>query len=166
MDAEISSAAEFAVGTCQLDFKVRTLDHVNIRTDQIAATIRFFSEVLGMHATPSPGSADLSGGAWIRDIDGRSVIHVGSHSTWYPGDDGKPVQVSSWGSAAIHHIAFDCIGYEGMVARLASEGIGYESTEFPQFKLRQLFLRDPNGILVELNFFLRTDVPCAAGATS
>jgi hypothetical protein len=39
-----------------------------------------------------------------------------------------------------------------MKARLAARGVGYEERIVPRDRQTQLFLRDPDGVAVELNF--------------
>jgi catechol 2,3-dioxygenase-like lactoylglutathione lyase family enzyme len=123
---------------------VMKLDHVNIRTPRLAETIDFYRDVLGMQVTPSPAYPDIKLGAWIRDEAGASVIHLVS----------TDAPISTRLSDALHknHIALECAGYEEMVAKIEAFGLPFRSTGIASVNLRQLFVEDPNGILVELNF--------------
>ena len=51
----------------------------------------------------------------------------------------------------IDHLAFDACGVERFEQRLNDHGIHYNKVERPAVGLIQLFLRDPNGIKLELN---------------
>ncbi|MBV9211220.1 MAG: diguanylate cyclase, partial [Acidobacteria bacterium] len=50
------------------------------------------------------------------------------------------------------HIAFSCKGLAGIVERLTRLQIPYEVDEVSALRQVQLFLRDPAGVGVELNF--------------
>jgi catechol 2,3-dioxygenase-like lactoylglutathione lyase family enzyme len=39
------------------------------------------------------------------------------------------------------------------VKALDAQGVAFRQNEVPDFHLRQLFLRDPDGIMIELNFY-------------
>ena len=51
----------------------------------------------------------------------------------------------------VDHLAFDASGVERFEQRLNDHGIHYNKVERPAVGLIQLFLRDPNGIKLELN---------------
>ena len=55
-------------------------------------------------------------------------------------------------TGAIHHVAFECDGFDEMVRRLKARNLDYGFAEIPSIKLRQLFVTDPNNVLLELNF--------------
>ena len=48
--------------------------------------------------------------------------------------------------------AFETEGYDGMAAKLTERGLAFETKELPDFRLRQIFVHDPNGVKLELNF--------------
>lgn len=128
----------------------KTLDHVNIRTGKLAETYAFYGELLGLTVTPFPGRNDVEMGAWLCDQTMRPVLHVGSvNGSYGDGKDGAPAER---GSGAVHHVAFDCNDYDKMYSRLQSEGYAVRTNEVTAIKLRQIFVEDPNGITVELNF--------------
>lgn len=131
---------------------IRKLDHVNIRTPHLEATIAFYGDVLGMRAAPPLGMAgEITDAAWIYDDSGAAALHVGRAGTPYPGDDGIAPPADP-GSAMVHHVAFDCDDHGGMLGRIEAAGVEHFRNDLPAFGLRQIFARDPNGVLVELNF--------------
>lgn len=131
---------------------IATLDHVNIRTTRMEESCRFYCDVLGMAVSLAPGAQDLSVGAWIHSADGRPVIHLNRA----PEGADFLGEVADWagfkGSAQIHHVAFRCEDYDSTLQRLQEEGLALHFMDVPQVNLRQIFVRDPNGILLELNF--------------
>lgn len=125
------------------------MDHVNIRTRDVQATRDFFQDVLGMEY----GASSVSNGtqsAWMRDANGHAVIHIG-HVDAYPDTIQRPFVAGS-NNGAVHHVAFQCTDYDAMRDRLTDKGLRFRENAVPAFGLRQIFVDEPNGILLELNF--------------
>ena len=57
------------------------------------------------------------------------------------------------GSGRVHHVALRCAGYDEMCARLKTRGHEFHVSAVPAANLRQVFIEEPNGITLELNFF-------------
>lgn len=141
---------------------IRQLDHYNVRTGKIDETVRFYTELLGLRDGPFPG--DRRFGAWLYDTTDRPVLHLiavdpDDRMEAYErvkhrlGDlAGAPDQFVLNGSGAIDHVAFECADYDGMLARFQSLGLTYSQSDVPSINLRQIFVNDPNGITLELNF--------------
>jgi catechol 2,3-dioxygenase-like lactoylglutathione lyase family enzyme len=55
-------------------------------------------------------------------------------------------------SGVVHHVAFVSRDFKGMKQRLQGKGIEFESREVPGGDLWQIFVRDPNGVMIELNY--------------
>jgi catechol 2,3-dioxygenase-like lactoylglutathione lyase family enzyme len=126
---------------------VKHLDHINIQTRDMAQTIRFYEDLLGLVAKTAPRRKPEER-QWLYAGE-RAVIHLnlfGTDNTYerevIPGDV----------TGAIHHVAFECNGLDDMVARLEAKGLRYERAELPEIRLTQLFVVDPNNVLLELNF--------------
>ena len=49
-------------------------------------------------------------------------------------------------------VALACTGYDAVVARLKAHGLDYDVHEVPAASLRQVFVEEPGGVLMELNF--------------
>ena len=129
---------------------IKTLDHVNIRTAKLKETYGFYGELLGLKLTPSPGRDDVAMGAWLCDQTQRPVVHVAGIDAVY--GDGMQGTPAARGSGAVHHVAFDCADYDGMHRELVRQGYALRTNEIASIGLRQIFVEDPNGITVELNF--------------
>lgn len=130
---------------------VEAIDHINIRTPDVPGTARFFADVLDMQVIDTPGIPDRSMAAWICDDAGRAVVHVGTADVRYPWED--EVEVNPEGSGRVHHVALRCVGYDAVAARLDRLNIPSRQNLVAEIGLRQLFISEPNGILLELNFF-------------
>lgn len=141
---------------------IRQLDHYNIRTFKIDETVRFYVDILGLR--DGPFMAPRSMGAWLYDMTDRPVVHLIAIDP----DDPEPaigrirerleglgaeIDTSTWtGGGAVDHVAFECEDYDGQVAKLEERGIPYRESFVPQINLRQIFINDPNGVTLELNF--------------
>jgi len=123
---------------------IQGLDHVNIRVKDPAATIAFFTDVLGM-------TVDSRVKSWLKDEQGNAVVHVGSADAVYPSDAWRPFEPRA-DSGAVHHVALSCKGYHAVEQRLDALGLEYRKGGVPEFGLRQIFVVEPGGVLLELNF--------------
>ena len=56
------------------------------------------------------------------------------------------------GSGVIDHVAFRCSGLRDTLAHLRAEGIDFKERQVNDQGLYQVFMFDPNGIKIELNF--------------
>jgi len=118
---------------------VTGLDHVNIRTADMAATKRLFVEVLGLTEGwrppfPFPG-------AWLYAGD-KDVVHLVEVERPATGSEGS----------SLDHFAFDISDYEATLRKLSATGFSYRESLTPGTSVRQIFVRDPNGMTVELNW--------------
>lgn len=127
--------------------KVNALDHVNIITADLDGTARFYAELFGLERCDGPMAPHH--GQWMYDSDGRAILHINSLDC--PRTYDRDVMPGSTGS--IHHIALRCDGHDEMVARLNERGLAHQSNFIESIGLRQIFTMDPNGVLLELNFF-------------
>ena len=139
---------------------IRRLEHYNIRTTKFEETVKFYDDVLGMKCKRAPMAPENMPATWIYDDSGVPAVHL------TPVDPQDPVasyakmaqyrgvaeDVAFQGSGAIDHIAFECEGYDEILGRLEAQNRDYTANEFPEFGLRQLFITDPNGVTLELNF--------------
>ena len=137
---------------------IRGLDHVNIRVRNLQATLRFYRNVLDMRPNSPPGMAAGDSEAWLCDEQGHAVLHVGTADlgaatgvTNATADRGSGSGSGS-GSGAIHHLAFDCVDYLTALERIRRNGIEVRCNDIAAARLRQLFVLDPDEILIELNF--------------
>ena len=115
------------------------LDHVNIRTTDLARTRAFFMEVLGLTVGWRPDFP--FGGTWLY-ADGKDLVHL--------------VEVANPGTAsrgsALDHFAFAIDDYEAVERRLQAAGIAYDPVVSPNGGIRQMFITELNGVNIELNW--------------
>jgi catechol 2,3-dioxygenase-like lactoylglutathione lyase family enzyme len=125
------------------------LDHVNIQTLDVAGTARFFADVLDLRAGPPFPGADMAQVTWMFDESDRPVIHITAPGMTFAGD---PAPVAGSGTGALHHVAFACTGHDAMLARLERLELPFRRRDIAPIGLRQIFVHEPNGVLLELNY--------------
>jgi catechol 2,3-dioxygenase-like lactoylglutathione lyase family enzyme len=129
---------------------IRSLDHINVRVRDLAATLDFYQKVLGMRYIVPPGMAAGASEAWICAADGHPVLHVGTSDI--TGIKAGGYRYTADGSGSIHHVAFDCVEYQRVAEQLERSGIATQHNHIAAAGLRQIFIQDPDNILLELNF--------------
>ncbi len=120
---------------------VGLLDHYNIRTRKFDDTLRFYCDILGLENGARP--AFNFPGAWLYS-EGRAVVHLVDLSPTR--EPQKP------DSGVVHHVAFVSRGFAAMKQRLKKTAVPFDTREVPGGEVWQIFIRDPNGVMVELNY--------------
>jgi catechol 2,3-dioxygenase-like lactoylglutathione lyase family enzyme len=133
------------------------LGHYSIRTADLDASRRFYTEVLGLRVGFRPPFAFP--GVWLylgEDESDFGVVHLlgvdpGSPEglTDYLGDR-SPDGVM--GTGALDHIAFLATGWPDLRLRLVARGQDVVERTVPSLGLRQVFVTDPSGVTIELNY--------------
>jgi catechol 2,3-dioxygenase-like lactoylglutathione lyase family enzyme len=127
------------------------LNHVNVRTPDFKRTVEFLRDALGMRVSPVPGRDSIEKAAWVYDDSGAPVLHLASADVPYSPNEVLAAEPPR-GSGAIHHVALSCSDFEGTRARLAALDVSFRENNIPSRGVRQIFVRDPTDILLELNF--------------
>jgi hypothetical protein len=56
------------------------------------------------------------------------------------------------GTGPLDHIAFNASGYDEVRAKLDATDLPYKVNDLDDIGLKQLFVHEPNGLCIELNF--------------
>jgi catechol 2,3-dioxygenase-like lactoylglutathione lyase family enzyme len=128
------------------------LEHFLIQTADLKATRDWYVRVLGMTEGWHPDFKFPVVWLYIGDKD---VLHltegganVSENRKKYLGQQSTDVH----GSGVVDHVAFRATGLPETLARLKREGVAFTQRMVSDQGLYQLFLHDPNGVKVELNF--------------
>jgi catechol 2,3-dioxygenase-like lactoylglutathione lyase family enzyme len=134
-----------------------SLNHFSIRTHDLAATREFYVSVLGLQDGPRPDFPFP--GHWLYQGPLTDYVNAAVHLIGSAKQDGTGLKnylgernQELRGSGAVDHVAFFATGLADMLIRLQSMGIEPRRRDVPGVGLHQLFLNDPNGIVVELNY--------------
>ena len=135
-----------------------TINHFSIRTTDLDASTRFYADVLGLTVGPRP--AFPFPGAWMYRGDhadvANAVVHLIGIDRQSPdglqGYLGDRDETTLRGTGTIDHVAFFADGLAAMLEHLDSTGVTYRQRTVPNIGLHQVFLDDPNGCVIELNY--------------
>lgn len=125
----------------KLLMQIRKLDHVNVRTTQLAKMIDWYTTVLGMHSGNRPDFPFP--GAWM--YAGESpVVHL-------VGIDGDPATGSEV-KLKLEHFALSATGRERFIKTLDEKSEKYQRGELKDFNIIQINLWDPDGNHIHIDF--------------
>jgi catechol 2,3-dioxygenase-like lactoylglutathione lyase family enzyme len=127
------------------------IEHYLVLTDDIEATREFYCTTLGLHVGSRPSAATFPG-YWLY-AGNTPCVHVTQRVafTAYSSNLGLSVSPEADGTGALDHIGFDAENYDEVLARIERSGVPVSRNDVPTMGLRQLTLKDPNGIRIEIN---------------
>lgn len=128
--------------------QVVRLNHVNIRTRRLAETVRFYADILGLTEGDPPADLNPARIRWMFDGTGAAIVHI---STPRPPAPGGTAPACDGPTGGLDHVAFALADHAEVLARLGRANVPYEERRVEAIGLTQLFVRDPNGIRLELN---------------
>jgi catechol 2,3-dioxygenase-like lactoylglutathione lyase family enzyme len=132
---------------------IQRLDHYSIRTTRLEDCRTFYVDIMGFEVGPRPPFKFP--GLWLYN-GGVAVVHIVGI------DKNDPQGLVEYlgakhledveGTGTIDHIAFVATGLSEMYARLKAHNTPYRERSVPNLGLHQIFLEDPNGVTIELNY--------------
>jgi catechol 2,3-dioxygenase-like lactoylglutathione lyase family enzyme len=131
---------------------VTDLNHYLLRAKDLERTKNFYCDVLGFQIMPRPDFPFP--GYWL-GVNGKIQVHlaqagVPNSKLYYLG---SPRNAATNNSGVIDHVAFLAAEPEKFVAHLEDLGVSGRPRSLPESELYQLFIKDPDGLTIELNFF-------------
>jgi catechol 2,3-dioxygenase-like lactoylglutathione lyase family enzyme len=127
------------------------LDHYFVRANDLEATKTWYCEVLGFEEMPRPKFPFP--GYWL-GVNGAVQVHMGPHGI--EGYDqfyvGTTAHSATDHTGTVDHIALVANDPSGMAKHCSELGVDAQHRWIPSFGIAQLFVRDPNGVMIELNF--------------
>ena len=129
------------------------VEHFLVVADDLHATRDWYRDVLGLEEGPHP---DFGFPVHWMYGGGVDLVHIGQSAKTASENQrkylGRIGQDAGSGTGALDHIAFRATGLRDMMQHLKSRGVEFSQRRANGQALYQLFLYDPNGIKVELNF--------------
>lgn len=120
---------------------LKQLDHVNVRTGNLAGMIEWYDRVLGAKSGPRPDFP--FGGAWLY-VKSQPVIHlVDTETTENPGEN-----------VQLEHMAFQGEDYQHFIDHLNAERIEFSELKLddPVARMTQVHVRDVDGNHIHIDF--------------
>lgn len=127
------------------------LNHYFVRATNLEATKDFYCKALDLEVMPRPPFPFP--GYWL-GREGRIWVHMGPEGI--PNQEmyyrGTPKGAAQDNSGVIDHIAFLATDPDTFRNRFAEMKCESWARALPDFDLFQIFVRDPDGLTIELNF--------------
>ncbi len=115
-----------------------SLDHVNIRTANLAPMSAFYESVLGLSKGPRPPFS--FGGAW-HYCGGIAAVHLVEVRKAPAGKEPR-----------LEHFAFRAKGMKTFLQKLRQEEIPFDIRVVPDSGIQQVNVSDPDGNHIEIQF--------------
>lgn len=129
------------------------LNHCSIRTTELEATRQFYRDVLGLREGYRPPFRFPGHWLYCGEVAVVHLIGIDPQDAQglvdYLGDKAAGTLA---GGGAVDHIAFMASDLAGLRRRLSGLGLPFRERTVPEIGLHQLFIEDPNGVTLELNF--------------
>jgi len=117
------------------------LDHVNIRKNNLAEMVRWYTEVLGLQSGPRPDFPFK--GAWMY-LGDHPVVHLVEKQT--------DKLVGSEADLKLEHIAFTGHDLDGFKAKLNRLNIEFHAVEIPNMNMMQVNIWDADKNHLHIDF--------------
>jgi catechol 2,3-dioxygenase-like lactoylglutathione lyase family enzyme len=128
------------------------IEHFLLQTTDMEKTRKWYVEVLGMRVGPNP---DFKFPVFWLYLGDKDVVHVTEGGKGVSENRKKYVGQQSdaaSGTGVVDHIAFRATGLREMIAHLKSLKVDFKQRQVDDQGLYQLFMFDPNGVKIELNY--------------
>jgi catechol 2,3-dioxygenase-like lactoylglutathione lyase family enzyme len=130
---------------------VTSLNHYLIVSKNLERSKKFYQDVLGLEVADRPDFGFP--GYWLKTGD-NICVHLASQNANKIRDQFllKKHPRGTNGSGSVDHIAFLAQDPEAVRDRIQKNKVEMHFRSFPDAKLFQIFLRDPDNVTIELNF--------------
>ncbi|WP_227245387.1 VOC family protein [Paraburkholderia caribensis] len=128
------------------------LEHYLVQTVDFPGTVRWYQEILGLVPGPTPNFGFPVQWMYIGERDVLHITHGGNKTTENRKAYLAQTSQATHGTGVIDHVGFRCDGLRDTIGRLTEKHIEFRQRRVDAQGLYQLFLFDPNGVKVELNF--------------
>ena len=130
---------------------VTSLNHYLIVSRNLERSKKFYQEVLGLELADRPDFGFP--GYWLKTGD-NICVHLASQDPNKIRDQFllKKHPKGTAGSGSVDHIAFLAQDPQAVRERIQKNKVEMHFRSFPDAKLFQIFLKDPDDVTIELNF--------------
>jgi len=130
---------------------VTAINHYLVVSKNLERSKKFYQEVLGLELAERPDFGFP--GYWLKTGD-NICVHLASQDPNKIRDNFllKKHPKGTTGSGSVDHIAFLAQNPEEVRNRIQKSKVEMHFRSFPDAKLFQIFLKDPDDVTIELNF--------------
>jgi catechol 2,3-dioxygenase-like lactoylglutathione lyase family enzyme len=130
---------------------ITELHHYFVRAKDIERSRSFYCDALGFEVMPRPDFPFP--GYWL-GVGGKVQVHMGldaipEAAVHYLGTSAASARDNA---GVVDHIAFQGSDAQGMAQHLGALGLPTRTRYIPDAQLFQIFVADPDGLMIELNF--------------
>jgi catechol 2,3-dioxygenase-like lactoylglutathione lyase family enzyme len=130
---------------------INELNHFFVRAKDVEQSKAFYCDALGFEVMPRPDFPFP--GYWL-GAGGKVHVHMGLDGApegtyFYMGTSNASARNNS---GVVDHIAFQCSDAQGMAQHLKAQGLPIRTRHIANVALLQIFVADPDGLMIELNF--------------
>jgi glyoxylase I family protein len=119
---------------------IDAFQHVNIRTTDLERARDFYVHALGLRVGDRPPFT--SAGYWLY-LNATPIVHLVLRSAG---------EAHATGSGNVDHVAFHGVDLDSTRATLTAAGVPFRETVVPRDNTVQIFIHDPDGLKIEINF--------------
>ncbi len=125
---------------------IKAIDHFNldVPAEHLDTVCRFYADAVGLTVGYRPDFPFDGRWLYAAGID-HALVHLAS----YGSDDTAPLKQDT---GRFNHVCFAMQGLASHKTTLEQAGIEFRESDRPSAQVVQLFLTDPTGVMVELNF--------------
>ena len=144
---------------------VTELNHYFVRSKNLEKSRHFYCDVLGFEVMPRPDFPFP--GYWL-GVNGAIQVHMGldgieETAKYYYGTTAASAKDNA---GVVDHIAFLASEPEAFAQRFRRIGLPSRERYFAEIGLFQIFVADPDGLMIELNFPHTATRPAWSTATA
>ena len=128
------------------------LEHYLVRAKDMEATKDFYVDALGFRVGHRPPFDFAGYWLYLGDAD-AACVHLIPAAPNEKADAYLEVEAGeAHGSGAIDHLAFRGTDLKGFAAKMKKLDISFLHRVVPDMGLHQVFIKDPDGVTLELNY--------------
>jgi len=128
---------------------VSRLEHITIRCRKRKETRDFYVNLLGLAEGPRPDFPFRGHWLYLGDVPVVHLVEAADHPGAWSGSLARP---AAEGTGPFDHVAFRGEDFDVLRGKLVAAGAAFRERIVPGGRLKQLFVPDPEGVMVELNF--------------
>lgn len=138
---------------------IEGMAHITVKTGDVEGTARFYQKILGMVRVKGP-AVDIPVAWMAPNSQSGDLIHIFQDPANLPAGEAasgnRPGSDNNGGGYAGHssfdHFAVHASGYQEFRRRFREAGLDWREQLLAGTQRWQLFLYDPNGVMIELMF--------------
>lgn len=127
---------------------VQALEHITIRCADLKRSRDFYVDLMGLADGPRPDFPFRGHWLYLGEIPVIHLVDARDKGSAWGGAPGA----AEGDTGPFDHVAFRGGDFAAMRSKLAAADVAFRERVVPGGEIAQLFVRDPDGVLVEINY--------------